>query len=433
VTQHFDVYPKVVPKDSKVTVTILPLYDHCRFAAGRTYEVVVRSMAAGTGTSACEIDRQLLTASSGGALHVAFTTESEQEYALVVDDISGEGRTNAGEFRVYSVCEDLLLRRPYKGDLHIHSTRTDGRVCPGYVAGASRKAGLDFVAITDHHIYAPSLEAQQAFADIAHDLAIIPGEEVHPPEVRAHLVNFGGRYSVNQLFQDDQATYRAQVQAIEDGLTDPVPGVNRYEYAASRWAFEQIRASGGLGILSHPYDGFLLSEPLITQLLNDQPFDAFEVMSGFYRFETNKLQIARYHEERSRDRGIPVVCGTDAHREELIGWCYTMVLSPSLDTEDLIQSVKDLYSVAVFPSRGEVAEVYGPFRLVKFAYFLLREVMPQHDVLCAMEGQLMLDHLAGDGQAASILQARTGRVAKLYGHLWWRPPSTAALPGGTAS
>jgi hypothetical protein len=67
---------------------------------------------------------------------------------------------------------------------------------------------------------------------------------------------------------------------------------------------------------------------------------------------------------------------------------------------------------------GETARAHGPFRLVKYAQFLLREVFPEHDALCAQEGRLMLAHLAGDATAAEQLGKRRGSVARLYARLW---------------
>jgi predicted metal-dependent phosphoesterase TrpH len=83
-------------------------------------------------------------------------------------------------FSVYSVNDDLLSRVPYKGDMHIHTYYSDGIESPAYVASSCRKIGLDFVAITDHGKYFPSIEAIDTFKDLDLDFKIFPGEEVHP-------------------------------------------------------------------------------------------------------------------------------------------------------------------------------------------------------------------------------------------------------------
>jgi len=89
---------------------------------------------------------------------------------------------------------------------------------------------LDFLAITDHHRYAPSIEAIDAYAGLPIDLRLYPGEEVHPPENPVHMVNFGGSFSVNDLFSSE--TYRVEVQEIAESLSNFLSDNERYAYAS---------------------------------------------------------------------------------------------------------------------------------------------------------------------------------------------------------
>jgi hypothetical protein len=70
--------------------------------------------------------------------------------------------------------------------------------------------------------------------------------------------------------------------------------------------------------------------------------------------------------------------------------------------------------VAVEALPGADARAHGPFRLVRYAQFLLREIFPLHDALCDEEGSQMLAHLAGDPQAAARLAQLQGRAAAFY-------------------
>jgi hypothetical protein len=199
--------------------------------------------------------------------------------------------------------------------------------------------------------------------------------------------------------------------------------VDPYAFASCCWCFDQIRAAGGLGILCHPYwftqQYYNVCEALTDQLFAAQPYDAYEVIGGYYLsdVESNTLQVARYHEERARGRRIPIVGVSDAHgceRGELFGWYYTLAFSPSADLPDLIASIKGLYSVAVEALPGQPGRAYGPLRLVKYAQFLLRELLPAHDALCRQEGALMLRHLAGEREADDALAQLGGQVGA-----WW--------------
>ncbi len=425
-TIAYELTPQIVLADRQTDITIRPIFDHLRFKIDSRYEVTYfpceqfaeKSGWPGKNTPPGRV--------IDGNLQVTQFFESEQEHILRVDLIEGDRRTLIGDFKLYSLREDLFNRRPYKGDFHIHSARSDGREPPAYVAAACRRIGLDFMAVTDHHRYAPSIEAIRTFENVDLDLRIFPGEEVHPPENPVHMINFGGKFSVNDLFKEE-AEYRRQVDRVAETLPALPPGASRYQYASCLWCFDKIREAGGMGIFCHPYWmeslRYTPSGALTSLLLDRRPFDAFELIGGFFKWEadSNTLQVARYHEERSQGRQIPIVGASDSHgceRDELFGWYYTIVFSPSLELSDLTASIKSFYSVAVEAMSNETPRAYGPFRLVKFALFLLREFFPRHDDLCLEEGRLMLRHLTGDPAAANILKTLKGRTAALQNQIW---------------
>jgi hypothetical protein len=428
---YYDVTPRIVPADRETLIEIRPLYEHVRFRNDAGYRVTCYPLEEYALRSGWPEGADVILRPTDGALRLSRYFENEQEHLLHVEEIvEGAADRTIGEFRIYSLTDDLYRRRPYKGDLHIHSYRSDGRESPGYVAAAARGIGLDFMAVTDHHLYAPSLEAQQAFDGVKIDLRIYPGEEVHPPGNPVHMINFGGRFSLNEMFSGN--TYWAEVQALQDRLGPLSPGVDPYQYASCCWCFDRIRQAGGLGIFCHPYwftqRRYAPSGALTGHLFQEQPYDAFELLGGYFTHEedSNTLQVARYHDERARGRQIPIVGVSDAHgceRGELFGWFYTIVFAPSTDLPDLITSIKDLYSVAVAALPGETVRAYGPFRYVKYALFLLREALPLHDALCVEESRLMREHLAGDATAADRLADLSGRTAALLERCWGRVAS----------
>ncbi len=418
---YFEVTPRVVRANTKSVITIRPRYEHSRFRDGQVYELgyyPTEELTDHTGWDPKNARRTVTPVD--GVLKFEYFFEGEQEHVLHLDTFVGEDRRPVGTFRVYSVEDDLFGRMPYKGDIHMHSNRSDGREEPGYVAGACRRIGLDFMALTDHKRYAPSLESIAAYADIEHDLRIYPGEEVHPPLSPLHIINFAGGFSVNELFATQQ--YKDEVAALQERLGALPPGVDPYVYAASVWSFDKIREGGGLAVFCHPYwftsFRYAPAVRMTDYMFETQPYDAYEVIGGFHRWEaeSNTLQVARYGEERAKGRIIPIVGVSDSHgceRDTLFGWYYTIVFSPSLDAPDLIDSVKQLYSVAVEAMPGEMPRAYGPFRLVKYALFLLREIFPEHDALCQEEGRLMLEYLQGQREAADVLAKLNGRCAAL--------------------
>ncbi len=423
--RYYNVRPKIVPGDAESVIEITPRYDHARFRADATYSVTYAPLEEFAVRSGWTPGRQQVLQPVDGKLRIRQYFEAEQEHVLYVEETTKDKSRCVGDFRLYSLSPDLFRRRPYKGDFHLHSCRSDGWESPGYVAAACRRIGLDFMAVTDHRQYEPSIEARKAFESVDIDLRIFPGEEIHPPESQVHMINFGGRFSINALFRDETA-YRDEAGALQRRLGKMPPGVDPYLYASSVWCFEKIREGGGLGIFCHPYwlTEHRYSPPgaLTSHLFETQPFDAFELIGGFHRREadSNTLQVALYHEERARGRKIPIVGASDAHgceRGDLFGWYYTLVFSSTLQLEDLVDSVRDLYSVAVEALPGETPRAYGPFRFVKYALYLLREFFPAHDEPCVEEGRLMAAHLAGDETAAATLASLKGRTSKLVDSL----------------
>ena len=427
--RYYDVYPKVVPADAETEITIRPLVAGRYFQpdAG-TYQITCVPMEELAGCGVRSGPSGQIVRPTENVLRFRQYFEAEQEHVVILETVSGDKPETVARFRVYSLESDLFARRPFKGDLHLHSSYSDGKESPAYVAGACRRIGLDFMAVTDHRKYPPSLEAIEAFRNVPIDLAIYPGEEVHPPDNPVHVVNFGGRYSINDLWAGaKEESHKAEVRAIEAGLPDLPAGVNRRQYASCLWIFNEIRKAGGLGVFCHPYwfcpNQYTPPGPLTSLLLENQPYDALELIGGYWphEVESNILQVARYHEERAKGRRIPIVGASDAHGCEtgsLFGWYYSVVFSPSTRLADLIGSIKGLYSVAVEALPQEAPRAFGPFRLIKYAQFLMREVFLQHDELCVEEGRLMLAHIAGDSSAAELLARLKGRAAALYDRYW---------------
>jgi hypothetical protein len=421
--RYYDLTPRVVPANRESTINITPLFEHGHFTDGVEYDVEYLPSEHHYDSNGRSEPRHFSVRAGEGRLCFSRYFHEEQEHVLLVREKGKEKPPR--DFRVYSVREDLFARRPFKGDFHLHSCRSDGVESPAYVAGACRRIGMDFMAVSDHYSYEPSLEAARAFEGVDVDLRIYPGEEVHPPANPVHMIHFGGRFSVNALF-GDEAAHREAVRSVQETLKDLPAGADPYICASALWTLDKIREAGGLAVFCHPYwmPGRQYSPPMpVTDFLFERlPFDAFELLGGAYPDELymNKLQVARWSEERARRRKIPVLGLSDSHgcEKDLFGWVYTIVFSPGLEVGELISSVKDCWSVAVEALPGETVRAYGPFRLVKYALFLLREVLPRHDALCAEEGSLMLRHLAGDPAAAPALSVLKGRVRDFYGRCW---------------
>ena len=315
---NYDIYPKVFPVGKPVDITIRGLGEHALFSGG--YKVAVLRLDAGLDA---EYD---VTAGADNTLRITYTAPAECEYFLRVFR-AGEDR-KLFQLSVYALDPDLACRIPLRGDLHMHTCRSDGHEDPATVCANYRKIGYDFLVITDHHRYYPSLEARKAYEDAPHFLNILPGEEVHLPMTSVHIVNAGGTFSVNGMldtsdnFREKGAAletrsldgkapdvltpeeYTRQIEAVEasEALADCPDNVEKRSYAVCCWAFDRIREGGGLAIFAHPYwinNVWHVAEPFTRYMMKKHPFDAFEVLGGENYYEQNGFQTTTMNTVRT--------------------------------------------------------------------------------------------------------------------------------------
>lgn len=439
---NYDIFPKAFIVGELVDVIIRPLGAHVAFVGD--YTISVRTVGQGTSGSypkrnnkyACEVSTD-----EKGELHFTHRFSEEGEYLIRIL----RGQERIAVLSVYALEEDMRGRYPFIGDLHMHTCRSDGKQSPAIVAANYRRYGYDFMAITDHERYYPSLEAIDAYKNVPHDLNIVYGEEVQLPGYDMHIVNFGGKYSVSGIVDSSAQHKESDCRAVIDNpppvMTEEqyfnevnalIPQLNipeeieAFPYAACVWACEQIRKAEGLSIFAHPYwliqnacnyDCYHIPESLCEYITEQHPYDAFEVLGGANYFQHNGFQTLRYYEDKAKGVDYPIVGSTDSHnsiREENpdVVLSTTFVFSKENEREALISAIKDKYSVAIDRISPQYRLV-GDFRLVKYARFLMDEYLPLHDELCYEEGRLMKAYATGDVSAAEGLKFVCGRVKRL--------------------
>jgi len=446
---NYDIFPKVFPVGKEFEITVKPLGAHAvKIKNPDEATLYVLGLEDGNirNYPARNNNRTYAyTVSDDGTIKFRCIFPKEQQY-FVRFCKKNEREERILQLSVYAVNDDLCGRYPFIGDLHMHTCRSDGREAPAIVSANYRKHGYDFFAITDHHRYYPSLEAINAYKDVPIEFNIVPGEEVHMPDSGdcindIHIVNFGGKYSVNALIDTEdhcvevgtgkelrsfegfdcpdtmsEQDYYDAVNEFAKTLDIP-EGIEKFAYASCVWIFNHIRKSEGLAIFCHPYwisNVQQVPETFTDYMLKSAPFDAFEVLGGERYYEQNGFQTQKYYEVRASGYDFPIVGSTDSHGSVNNDAAYvasTMVFSPVNDRENLISSIKEKYSVAIDGISKEFRLV-GDFRLSKYACFLLQEFFPLHDDLCYEEGRAMKDYICGVEGAKETLEFISGRMKK---------------------
>jgi predicted metal-dependent phosphoesterase TrpH len=208
-------------------------------------------------------------------------------------------------------------------DMHIHTRGSDGVSSAEAIVAAAKRAGLDGIAITDHHrTYTAEGEL---VARLAQQAGLIVVRGVEYSTAWGHCLAYG-------------------VDAAEWAMANPgyYPDMRRF----AAWA----RSRGGVVVPSHPYAGY-------QRILGDHMADVANVVDGVevYNGQQQRRDPAvntRAQLEAGR-LGIQGLGGSDAHSARAIGACYTVF-------DDAVQTQADV--LAAIKSGEIVAAEAAPMR-----------------------------------------------------------------------
>lgn len=435
---RYSVFPSVVPADSESEITVRSFNKNLGFFDDITYEVQFVPQ----DISDVPIDDEMtllgynksrktfFVKPKNGELKLRYFFSGEQEWCIRISTKEYEKYQNpmyahyskhwrskieapqkGVELFIYSLEKDLYERRALCGDLHVHTTASDGDDSADAVCAAYRKAGRDFLAVTDHHIYNASGNAKEKFSFMK-NFFVLRGEEVHNRYVGSfHMVNIGSKYSVNDIYFSDSENVECEAMSLEGEIEIP-EGVDKREYLHRALLYRKIRKSGGFAIFPHPCwsIGFMNTSSRMSEaVMKNGLCDAFEVIGGAGSVARNNMQLAIYSDLRAQGCDIPIVGSTDSH--SVMGENHlkasTIVFAKD---EDIIGAVRDHYSVAVESVPGEAERVYGKRRLVWYAHFLLQNYYPVHNELCAVSGTYMSELAKGDTDAVAMIKKSENKI-----------------------
>lgn len=443
----FDIFPLVFPIHENIEFVVKAL--GVRKPLQGEYTVTVHRANAGSPQeefSAWNTTSYTCQTEQDGTLRFSYTASKESEYFIRLY----QDGVHIAQLYVYALDKDLSCRYPLRGDFHMHTNGSDGQEPPEIVCANYRRKGYDFIVVTDHNRYYPSLNAIAAYKGVAIPLAILPGEEVHLPGTTVHIINAGGLFSINGLlpikenyldtngelskrrFDDsvqppevyEMTAFWAEIDEIEQGLKARfIPeSVDSRSYAVCLWIFDKIHQADGMGIFCHPYwinDLYQITEDFTLYMLQEHPFDAFEVLGGENYYAQNGLQTAMYYEEYKYGRVHPIVGSTDSHGSTASNrnydLCSTIVFAKSNERADILNAVKEKYSVAVDTLSKEYRLV-GEYRLQKYAAFLMERYFPIHDQQTLVDGELMYQYAIGNAtkEEVELVGKRAEALLKKY-------------------
>lgn len=318
------------------------------------------------------------------------------------------GEKVAETLEIYALEDDLFGKNAYKGDNHMHTRFSDGKDSPEYMAAAACTNGYDYCVITDHKVFEPSLIAKEFFEKTGVDFLVIPGEEVHSPDNPVHLINMGGKESVNDWWRYHEEEYRAAVEEELKTITEPMTAKDRYAAAASQVMFDRIRSVDGVSIFCHPnwIEGvvFHQHEDITDYLFQHKRFDALELIAGGAYEIGTQMQLAYYQDLNK----MPVLGNSDSHGcfgGGLEPGNYTIVFADSLEEEAIKNAIRQGCCVAC-----DANKFYGDYRLVKYAYFLQKNYFPKHRSQRSQVGAWMLRMASSGGTVNAAVDEKRKAV-----------------------
>lgn len=246
---------------------------------------------------------------------VAGASEEEVYRALGLAFIPAELRENRGEIEAADRDElpRLISHADLQGDLHMHTTATDGRADAATMAMAARAAGLSYIAITDHSRALAMANGLDEEAALEHarkiralnsqidGITLLAGIEcdIRPdgtmdlaPECLAQLDIVIA--SIHSAFnQDEEQMTNRILQAIECPWVD---------------------------VIAHPTGRLILKRE--GYRINFDRVVAAAAAAGValeINSQIDRLDLDEHHARLARDRGVKLVVDSDAHSPIALG------------------------------------------------------------------------------------------------------------------
>ncbi|MEU9508847.1 CehA/McbA family metallohydrolase [Micromonospora sp. NPDC048170] len=205
----------------------------------------------------------------------------------------------------------------YRGDCHVHSTRSNGgELTPGQLAADAREIGLDFIAITEHNTSDTHGEWGPLAGD---DLLVVLGQEV---------TTRTGHWLALDIDPGQVVDWR---YGIRDDAIDRHLGL--------------VRRAGGLCVAAHPHAPY----PSGTFMYPFHGFDVVEVWNGLWSSDLpwnadNEAALAEWGRSLAADlhggRWRPAMGNSDTHLAGQLGTPHNVVLADELSTDAVLAGIR---------------------------------------------------------------------------------------------
>jgi DNA polymerase (family 10) len=275
------------------------------FTGSKSHNVAIRQRALKMGYTLSEYNLARLD----DGTTVAAASEQEIYAKLKLDFIPPELRENIGEIDASEkhILPALIAREDLQGDVHMHTSETDGRNSIEEMADAARRQGYRYIAITDHSknlAFANGLDDQRALEHI---------KCIRAADVGMEGIRIFAGIEVD-ILGDGTLDLSDEVLAQMDVVIASVH--SHFAQSASEMTDRLVRAiaNANTSIIGHPTGRLLLRrEPYA--------FDLDEVLAAAARHKVamelnsypDRLDLCDRHLRLAKQHGVKIVISTDSH------------------------------------------------------------------------------------------------------------------------
>lgn len=303
------------------------------FTGSKSHNIAMRDRAIAQGYKLNEYG--LFRQSDGTA--VAGATEDGIYEALGLALVPPELREGRGEIDAAArrTLPALIEHRDIRGDIHAHTTETDGRDDIETMAIAARAAGLSYLAITDH----------------SKALAMANGLDEHRAlEHATRIRNISARLDGITLLAGVECDIRADgtMDLADDCLAQldvVVASVHSaFNQDESQMTDRVLRAIACpyVDILGHPTGRLLLKrEPYKVNVSRMIAAAAAAGVALEINCQVDRLDLCDTHAKAARDRGATIVISTDSHSArgfQLMKWGVIVARRAWLTPDDVLNT-----------------------------------------------------------------------------------------------
>jgi DNA polymerase (family 10) len=257
--------------------------------------------------------------------------------ALGLAFVPPELRENRGEFEAAEMrtLPRLVQRADIQGDLHCHTTTTDGRDDIEAMARAAQAAGLRYLAITDHSQALAMANGLDEARALEHARAI--------REINTRLDGFTLLAGIEcdiradgsmDLADDCLAQLDIVIASIHSGFTQD----------AAQMTDRLLRAVAcpWVDVLGHPTGRLILKrEPHKGDMTRVIDAAAAAGVAMEINSQIDRLDLDDLHARRARDTGCRIVISSDAHSAAALGqlrWGVTVARRAWLSPDDVLNT-----------------------------------------------------------------------------------------------